>query len=143
MIYALLNRNTSMQDRQRIAQAIEERRSDVLRQYSESGIVRHIMDIDLRDHYYCIHCTDRLMRSRRNPPAGQRAAHPWHFMHYENNQCIGHEHNISNSIYLNPNHHGCYVQRGCPETHPYTSCHLRRDCNTSYCHYAFTANCPV
>lgn len=140
MIYALLTRNTSAQVRRQIAQAIEERSADVLRQYSQSGIIRHIMDIDPRDRYYCIYCGDRLQGSRGNAPRGEMAGNPWYFRHSENRECIGREHNISNGIYINPKHHGCYVQLGCVG-YPPNSCNLRRDSDTSYCHYAYTRIC--
>ncbi len=142
MIYALLNRNTRPEDRERIAHAIQDRRADDLRQYADNGIITHIMDIQSNDSFYCIHCLDELYASRRNPPAGQRAAHCWHFMHRTNNQCINRPHNVDNGTYINPPRHGCYIQLGCLETHPHTSCELRRRSQSSYCHYAFTTVCP-
>lgn len=142
MIYALLNRNTRIEGRERIAEAIQDRRADELRQYVNNGIITHIIDIHSDISFYCIHCLDELCASQRNSPAGQRAADCWYFMHRTNNQCINHHNNVGNGTYLNPPRHGCYIQLGCLATHHYTSCELRRNSQNSYCHHAFTTICP-
>lgn len=142
MIYALLNKNTRLEDRERIAQAIQDRRVDDLSRYAYDGIITHIMDISPRDTFYCIYCNDQLAASRSNPPRGQRARHPWHFRHNNNSECRGQLCNVGNSIYLNPPDHGCYVQLGCLATHPHTSCKVRGISQSRYCHHAFTTLCP-
>ncbi len=142
MIYALLDRNTGTEDRERIVEAIQHRRADELRQYVNRGIITHIMDAQSDASFFCIYCLDELRASQSNPPAGQRAAHHWYFMHRTNNQCIDHCINVGNGTYLNPFRHGCYIQLGCLTTHPHTYCELRRDSQSSYCHRAFTTICP-
>ena len=142
MIYALLNRNTRIEDRERIVRAIQEQRAGDLQWYVNNGIITHIMDIQSNVFFYCIYCRDQLYASRRNPPLGQRAVHRWYFMHRTNNQCINHHNNVGNGTYLNPPRHGCYIQLGCLATHHYTSCELRKDSQNNYCHHAFTTICP-
>ncbi len=142
MIYALLNRNARPEDRERIAQAIQERRADDLRRYADNGIINHIMDVQSGDSFYCIHCLNEVTASPRNPPAGQRAAHHWHFRHSTNNECFDSHHNIGNGTYRNPRRHGCYIQLGRRATHPHTRCQLRQGSQSSYCHHAFTTICP-
>lgn len=142
MIYALLNETVDTADREAIAQAIQNREAAVLRKYKARQVITHIMDIQPKGFFYCIYCGDRLFPSPRNPPAGQKAGHPWYFMHRENNHCVGEQHKIGCNTYLNPSRQGCYVQLGCLMTHPHTSCEVRRDSRTSCCYYAFTSICP-
>lgn len=137
MIYALVQLNVSVYDRERIAQAINAFNAVILAQNVHQGTICHIMDMGDHKTYYCIWCYDRVSPSRRNGPRGSQVVEAWHFMHTTNNNCIGSQMQIGANDYLNPRLHGCYVQMGCEHAPQRT----RQECQCifggqTYCHHA-------
>lgn len=80
MQYALSSINTHQDDRESIAQAIEDEDDAVLGGYVNDGTIIHVHDNRDRRRFFCIYCLDalRIVRSQSD-----------FFRHVTRNDCLG------------------------------------------------------
>ena len=144
MIYALVQRNTSHDERLAIAQAILDGDSEVIQRHVENGTIIHIMDVQGR-RIFCIHCCNPVRVTRRRAPHGRRAQHPWHFEHIEDDhttcRCVDRVRRPPTPFALglqNPSAHGCYILLGCEDVNDRdrTCCKTINNRRNTYCHLA-------